>query len=66
MDGRKRSERNANRAPALRLLRQMWWWQRASACACSGRQIRHHLFMADLLAWLLIIAAFAFLFLKFR
>ena len=66
MNGRKCSGGNAGRASALRLLRQMWWWRRAAACPCSGRQIRYHLFMADLFAWLLIIAALALVFLEFR
>lgn len=64
MNWRKRFGRHADRSPAL--LRHMWWWQRAQACPCSGRQIRYHLFMADLFAWLLIIAALAVIFLKFR
>lgn len=66
MDRKERSEGNADRSPALRWLRHMWWWQRAAACPCSGRQIRHHLFVADLLVWLLIAAAMAFAFLKFH
>ena len=66
MNWRKRLGGHADRSPAFQLHRHMWWWQRAQACPCSGRQIRYHLFMADLFAWLLIIAALVLVFSEFR
>ena len=36
-------------------------WQYLMACPCSGRQIRHHLLIADLLVWLAIILAIIFI-----
>jgi len=66
MNRRKSSKGSADRASTPQLLCHMWWLRRAMACPCSGQQIRRHLFMADLLAWLLIVVALAFIFIKFR
>jgi hypothetical protein len=30
-------------------------WRHLTMCPCSGRQIRHHLLIADLLVWIVII-----------
>ncbi|HEY1473064.1 MAG TPA: hypothetical protein VGF53_03165 [Pseudolabrys sp.] len=56
MNEEKKSNELADKAAFLGPLRQLSW-NKAMACSCSGRQIRHHLFVADLFAWMLIILA---------
>jgi hypothetical protein len=60
-----RREQNSNEAVCMALLSSLLrriTWRNLMTCACPGRQIRHHLFIADLLVWLLIILAILFVF----
>jgi hypothetical protein len=63
-----KSKKNSTKAAAgavTRLHHMPWcffgryFWRYLMTCPCSGRQIRHHLLIADLLVWIVLILVIA-------